>query len=377
MDEWIESSRIVKYPSEANSMALQLSRVEDIAEAAQDNSDENKNRGNDGGPTTVAELEHDEHEGMDESALREHEEVTKIKNIRNVLFGRYKIECWYFSPYPKEYYPDGPIDCLYICEFSFRFFREKSELLRYLAKPTLQRHPPGNEIYRDDNVSMFEVDGAVEKVYCQNLSYFAKLFLDHKTLYFDVDPFLFYVLCARDDQGFHPVGYFSKEKYSDLGYNLACILTFPNAQRRGYGRFLIAFSYELSKKEEKVGSPEKPLSDLGAISYKSYWASTLLNILRNFPGDSLSVMDLSKLTSIATDDVMATLQSLGLLRNVGGTHVIYAPPEVIFSLMQKYPTTGLLVDPEKLYWAPLYVCDFRKDKWSIRGKKDSIIADEL
>ena len=55
-----------------------------------------------------------------------------------------------------------------------------------------------------------------------------------------------------DNFGFHPVGYFSKEKYSDLGYNLACILTFPSYQRKGYGRVLIAFSYELSK---KVGAP--------------------------------------------------------------------------------------------------------------------------
>ena len=31
-----------------------------------------------------------------------------------------------------------------------------------------------------------QVDGAEQKVYCQNLCYFAKLFLDHKTLYYDV-----------------------------------------------------------------------------------------------------------------------------------------------------------------------------------------------
>jgi histone acetyltransferase MYST1 len=97
-------------------------------------------------------------------------------------------------------------------------------------------------------MAMFEVDGQEQRQYCQNLCYMAKLFLDHKTLYYDVDPFLFYILCEHDEFGFHPVGYFSKEKYSDLGYNLACILTFPAHQRKGYGRVLISFSYELSKK---------------------------------------------------------------------------------------------------------------------------------
>ena len=122
------------------------------------------------------------------------------------------MECWYFSPFPREFFPDGPIDYLYFCEFTFRFFRTKQELIRYQNKPSLPRYPPGNEIYRDEYVSMFEVDGFVEKIYCQNLCYFAKLFLDHKTLYFDVDPFLFYVLCTHDNRGFHPVGFFSKEK---------------------------------------------------------------------------------------------------------------------------------------------------------------------
>jgi hypothetical protein len=56
----------------------------------------------------------------------------------------------------------------------------------------------------------------------------------------DVEPFLFYILCECDKDGFHVVGYFSKEKNSAEGYNVACILTFPQYQRKGYGKFLIA-----------------------------------------------------------------------------------------------------------------------------------------
>ena len=53
---------------------------------------------------------------------------------------------------------------------------------------------------------MYEVDGSDHKIYCQNLCLLSKLFLDHKTLYYDVDPFLFYVLCEVDAAGKHIVG---------------------------------------------------------------------------------------------------------------------------------------------------------------------------
>ncbi|CAM9369198.1 unnamed protein product, partial [Phaeothamnion confervicola] len=268
------------------------------------------------------------------------------------------------------YFPNGYADVLYFCEFSMRFFRHKSELLRYQRKHLQARHPPGNEIYRSGNLAMFEVDGAEQKEYCQNLCYMAKLFLDHKTLYYDVDPFLFYMMCEIDEYGFHPVGYFSKEKYSDVGYNLACILTFPCHQRKGYGRFLINFSYELSRKEEKVGSPEKPLSDLGAVSYRSFWSSVLLRELRSWPAESqVSVMKLCLATSFKTEDVLATLNHLNLLKYVNGQYLIAAPPELIDELSKKYPIKEPVVDPSLLHWAPLLVGDGKRDKWSFRAKK--------
>ncbi|KAF3846975.1 hypothetical protein F7725_004053 [Dissostichus mawsoni] len=114
-------------------------------------------------------------------------------------------------------------------------------------------------------------------IYCQNLCLLAKLFLDHKTLYYDVEPFLFYAMTESDSTGCHLVGYFSKEKNSFLNYNVSCILTMPQYMRQGYGKMLIDFSYLLSKVEEKVGSPERPLSDLGLISYRSYWKEDLID----------------------------------------------------------------------------------------------------
>ena len=51
------------------------------------------------------------------------------------------------------------------------------------------------------------------QAYAQNLCLIAKLFLDHKTLYYDTDPFLFYVMTEYDQYGFHMVGYFSKVKF--------------------------------------------------------------------------------------------------------------------------------------------------------------------
>jgi hypothetical protein len=73
-----------------------------------------------------------------------------------------------------------------------------------------------NAVLLSDALDLIQVDGKKNKVYCQNLCYLAKLFLDHKTLYYDVDLFLFYILCECDERGCHIVGYFSKvRKHTD------------------------------------------------------------------------------------------------------------------------------------------------------------------
>mgnify|MGYP002829424460 CR=1 FL=1 len=145
------------------------------------------------------EPDHDEHEGMDEASIAEHEQVTKVKNVNTIILGRAQMDTWYFSPYPKELFMNGSsLDKMYLCEFCLKFFARKVELERHMKKCRL-KHPPGNEIYRHKGIAMYEVDGAKQQIYCQNLCYMAKLFLDHKTLYYDVEPFLFYVMCEVDE----------------------------------------------------------------------------------------------------------------------------------------------------------------------------------
>jgi histone acetyltransferase HTATIP len=110
----------------------------------------------------------------------------------------------------------------------------------------------------------------------------------------------------RDSSGCHVIGYFSKEKESAENYNVACLLALPQHQRHGYGKLLIEFSYELSKKENKLGSPEKPLSDLGLLGYRAYWAETIVDLLLNTPEGELSIDEIAQKTAITHADIMNT-----------------------------------------------------------------------
>ena len=62
-----------------------------------------------------------------------------------------------------------------------------------------------------------------------------------------------------------------------------------------------------------MGTPERPLSDLGLVSYRGYWTRELLAILKDPSRSVMSIKDLSELTMIKTEDIISTLQHLNLL----------------------------------------------------------------
>jgi histone acetyltransferase HTATIP len=309
------------------------------------------------------------------SMVQNHAQLHLVRNINKIQMGLHEIEPWYFSPYPAEY---ADVDLVYVDEFCLSYFSSKKAFERHRSKCTLV-HPPGNEIYRDENVSFFEVDGRRQRTWCRNLCLLSKLFLDHKTLYYDVDPFLFYVMATRDERGCHIVGYFSKEKESSEGYNVACILTLPQYQRKGLGRLLIAFSYELSKREGKLGSPEKPLSDLGLLGYRQYWREVIVELLSeskippagagNTPivhhdpiaiqGSqyTTSIAEISSLTAMTEKDVHEQLDVLKLLRYHKGQWIIVMREELLEQQEKRREKEAKLggrrtIDPARLNWKP-------------------------
>ncbi|KAI0023427.1 acyl-CoA N-acyltransferase [Xylariomycetidae sp. FL0641] len=284
------------------------------------------------------------------------------RNIDKVVFGDICFDAWYPSYYGKEVLGPGSgaasgpgeassgskhplLDRLYVCPCCFKYSKEIvpwwDHVLCCEREPKIPgrrvyTHPkPGREVRgykKDENAagsgradvetqeeqgewSVWEVDGEKEVLFSQNLCLFAKLFLDNKSVFFDVMGFNYFLLVytpppstvtqpspslysagppttskthttadssTSTSTSIHPlpprpqiVGFFSKEKMSWDSNNLACILVFPPWQRRGLGALLMGVSYEISRREQVLGGPEKPISELGRRGYRRYWAGEI------------------------------------------------------------------------------------------------------
>src|ERR1700761_8129587 len=64
--------------------------------------------------------------------------------------------------------------------------------------------------------------------------------------------------------------------------------------------------YLLSQKEKRPGSPEKPLSGLGEVSYKRYWTLAIMRYLRHV-SMPVTLQDIQASTAMTLEDIYNTL----------------------------------------------------------------------
>lgn len=268
--------------------------------------------------------------------------------VNHVVLGDLLFRTWYPSIYPEDLVAKDT-DRLYVCRWCFRYSSDVAAFVRHTRVCDNKTAPPGTKVYEHGGYSVWEVDGEEHKLFAQNLSLFARLFLDHKTIFFDVASFLFYLLTFTDpndpqnNKSYQVLGFFSKEKMPWDANNLACILIFPPYQHRQLGKLLIGVSYKLSGWEWDaglIGSPERPLSGLGWKSYARFWEERVARYLLLGPygqhseaqqrnhdtataspktskkkphSESMTVQDIGLATGMLTEDVITALRGMGIV----------------------------------------------------------------
>ncbi|KAH9977564.1 acyl-CoA N-acyltransferase [Russula vinacea] len=73
---------------------------------------------------------------------------------------------------------------------------------------------------------------------------------------------------------------FRRKRYSTM-IQPSVHVVLPPYRKKGYGILLIEFSYELSHRAGRIGTPECPIPDLCLRSYVAYWVSTIVRFLRS------------------------------------------------------------------------------------------------
>lgn len=225
-----------------------------------------------------------------------------------VIFGKYEFESTQQIPYLPEY---STLPRIYICEFCLKCFKTKLILERHVGKCGTCCRPPGEEIYHDSAVSVFEVHGSREPVYCRHLVLFGRLFLDHPGLYCRVSQTIYYVVTVGDRNGCHLVGFYSREKLGE--HNLACFLVLPQHRGKGFGHFMVHLSYWLSSTDETPKYPRPPLTDAARWIYHSVWKKAITECIELEDLTEITVRVVSCLTGIRDEDVQTMLCELGLM----------------------------------------------------------------
>lgn len=265
------------------------------------------------------------------------------RGVKRVVLGNILFKTWYHSIYPEELVSKDT-DILYVCPWCFRYSTDAISYTSHIRACELQTIPPGNKLYENAGYAVWEVDGDEHRLFAQNLSLFAKLFLDHKSVFFDVTGFVYYILTYTDPKApnnYHVLGYFSKEKLSWDANNLACILIFPPYQHKQLGKLLMGVSYKLSAWEWEggfIGGPERPLSEMGRRSYIRFWQERIARYFllgppggdpdefiqqkqtsskaagRNRVKERMTVREIGLATGMLAEDVLTAVKSMDVVQ---------------------------------------------------------------
>jgi histone acetyltransferase MYST1 len=102
------------------------------------------------------------------------------------------------------------------------------------------------------------------------------------------------------------------------------------------------------------GSPEKPLSDLGKLSYRSYWSWIILNLLKE-AGGVVPIKDISKITGFTTNDIIETLNSLNMVKYWKGQHIVCVTLKAIDEHLKviELKKPKIMVDSSFIRWEPI------------------------
>merc|ERR1712003_552594 len=88
---------------------------------------------------------------------------------------------------------------------------------------------------------------------------------------------------------------------------------------------------------KQPGTPEKPLSDLGRVSYHSYWKSVVLEYLARMRGRGhITIQQLSAETALHPSDIALAFMLLGFIKKTEN--------------MKK--SLRIAMDPDCLNWTP-------------------------
>ena len=86
----------------------------------------------------------------------------------------------------------------------------------------------------------------------------------------------------------------------------------------------MGISYAISKREQILGGPEKPISDLGKKGYRRYWGAEIARWLLEVKESDkkkgrgmVSVMDISRGTWIVAEDCLVVLREMGVVEKAG------------------------------------------------------------